>query len=442
VHRHLRPDRIVASGSPVWLVDESWPVAAALRGAGSPMMLDWPWSESPVDPEAGRVVVADGVGVVVQDGAQVAWVRPDGHQVAYVEGGLTLTAADPDVAWFADRAVVNPGSPPAPPPPLAPGRIVALRRDGSRTQIATSAPVNAIGVHGGRVWVTLAEPPVAHPEGDLSWSFAYPSVVLQVAKDALLADGLAHAVPATSDVPQTPLGRSEFWWLEDDADLIRRYGVRAGGLIWWAGAPPRGSKINRKVMVVGHHPESGVPILRADLGLGLVRDAQPVGAELWLSVARRRCLAVPNDRGVEVLAVDPRGATRSVCRADSIDISRFAPPLRRPSDEQIRDHIDAARDEFDHLEDYWHAPDGSTSPLSDSLTDPAISVEDDWPHTRLVVTLRHQRRPGLLLRRTLPLFDERGQPVDHEDAAMLLMEDLDTGYLAPASEAVNGVLDT
>ena len=64
-----------------------------------------------------------------------------------------------------------------------------------------------------------------------------------------------------------------------------------------------------------------------------------------------------------------------------------------------------------------------------------------WPNMRLVITFRHARRPGLLLRRTLELFDEAGGPVSHTYADIHLMEDLDTGGIPPAEEAVDGVLD-
>lgn len=97
---------------------------------------------------------------------------------------------------------------------------------------------------------------------------------------------------------------------------------------------------------------------------------------------------------------------------------------------------------FDHLDSYWEAPDGSTSPLSRGLADPEVSVIDEWPSTRIVITMRHRKRPGLLLRRTISLFDDLGAPIRRDYADIHLMEDLDTGYLAPAEEAIDGVLDT
>ena len=443
VIRFLRPGRIARSARETWLVDESWPVAARL-GDDEPMTLvAWPWPESRVDPEIDRVVVADGVGFVVAEGGQVAWVRRDSCTVAQVEGQMMLAAADPENAWFADRSVIDLGDPPEPPPPLPPGRIIAVRRDGSRTVVNTPAPVNAIGIRDADVWVTIAEAPLAHPGGHGSWSFEYPSSVLRVARDNLLADGLEGAQLANGDVPATGRSSSYSWtWLEDDPDTVLHYGVPAGGLVWWVGAPPAEDKINRRVVAVGHDPDTGRPLVRVDLGRGLVGDVQAMGNELWVTVARRRFLAVPADHGVEVLAVSASGAAHTVHSPASIDISQFAPPLRRPPDDEIDAHVEKVRQKFDHLESFWHGQDGATSALSEGLTDPSVSVEGEWPDARVVVTMRHRRRPGLVIRRTLPLFDEGGSPIEHEYADIDLMEDLDTNYLAPADEAVDGVLDT
>lgn len=440
--RFLRPGRLVRSGGATWLVDESWPVAAAINDDGSTSVLAWSWQYTRISSELDHAAVADGVGIVVRDGEQVAWLRQDGNRLAPIDGDLMLAAADPDTAWFVDRSFVDPGRPPASPPPLSPGRIVALGYDGSRTQLDTFAPVNAIGIRGGEVWVSLAEPPLAHPHGH-GWSFEYPRSVVRVSKEALLADGLAGAVPATGQIPTTAHPRPSAWsWLEEEPATVLRYGERAGGLVWWAGTPHGGDAIERRVVVVGHDPETGQPAVRVDLGRGLVRDVQPVGDELGLALARRRYLAVPCDRGVDVLAVSASGAVRTIHSVDSIGISRYAPRLHRPPQQEIRKHIEDVRHRFDHLDAFWRSEDGTTSPLSRGLSDPSVSVEGEWPDARVVVTVRHRRRPGLVLRRTLPLFDETGAPIDHEYADIHLMEDLDTDYLAPAEEAVDGVLDT
>ena len=439
--RFFRPGRVVHSGRSVWLVDESWPVALAIGDDLSTHLLAWPWPLTRADPELDHAVVGDGVGIVVRDGEQLAWVRPDSTKLTSIDRDLTLAAADPDIAWLVDRSHIDPGHPPAPAPPLPAGRIVALHRDGSRTQVDTSRPINALAIRGADLWVTVAEPATSRPIGRRAWAFGYPRSVLRVPRGALLADGLADAVPATGDIPRTPHLRPRAWLVDEPAEILR-CGLRAGGLAWSAGAPSGCDHIERRAVVAGHDPATGLPVVRVDTGSGLVGDVQAVGDELWLIVARRRYLAVPRDRGVDVLAVAASGAVRTIHRADSIDISRFAPVLRRPPPEQIREHIDNIRQRFDHLDTSWHSADGTARPLSLGLNDPWVTAEGEWPNARLIVTLRHQRRPGLMLRRILLLFDETGAPIDHQYADIHLMEDLDTDYLAPAGEAVDGVLDT
>lgn len=440
--RHLRPGRIIHSGGAAWLIDESWPVALAIGDDGSTSVVSWDWQRLRPSSELDHVTVADGVGIVVRDGGQVAWVRRDDATRASVGDGLMLAAADPDTAWFIDRSFVDPGQPPEAPPPLPPGQILAVHRDGTRTQIDTAAPVTAIGIDGADMWVTLAEPPVAHRRSQ-HWGFGYPLAVLRVPKGGLLTTGLATAVPATGDRPARTHPRPSAWvWLEEDPALVLRFGEPAGELVWWAGAPYGSDKIDRSVVLVGSDPSSGHPQLRVDLGQGLVADLQPVGEELWVAIGRRRYLAVPRDRGVDVLAIAASGAVRTIYSSASIDISRFAPALNRPPEALIAEHINDIHHQFDHLDAYWRSEDGVTSPLSPELTEPAVSVQGEWPDTRLVVRMRHQNRPGLVLRRTLPLFDETGAPITHQNAVMALMEDLDTHYLAPAEEAVDGVLDT
>jgi hypothetical protein len=444
VTRFFRPVRLLRSADAVWLLDESWPVAVQLVGGEPLPPVVWSWPEVPSDDDACRVVIADGVGLVVAEGGQVIWVRHDGHTSAPVDADLVLAAADPDTAWFCDQTQINPGEPPSFAAQLPPGRIVMMRRDGSSQQVITPAPVNAVGVRSADVWVTLADPPVAHPGPRKSWHFEYPSSVVRVARDRLLNDGLASAVPAVGGFPgvATTLRDSRWTWLAEEPQWILQHGVPVGGLVWAAGAPIGVDKINRRAVVVGHDPTGSQPPVRVDLGPGLVHDVQAIGDELWVVVARRRYLAVPLDRGVDVLAVTASGAVRTVLGADSIDVSASAPPLRRPSDEQIRAQVDEVREMFDDLENFWHSPDGTTAPLSRGLTDGAVSVEGEWPDTTVVVTLRHPRRPGLVLRRTLSLFDEEGCPIDRSYADVHLIEDLDTSYIAPAEEAVDGVLDT
>ena len=291
--------------------------------------------------------------------------------------------------------------------------------------------------------MTLAEPPVAQQNGPHSWGFEYPFTVLRVSRAALLTTGLAQAVPVTGDAAAMGRTRPRAWvWLQEEPDTVIRHGERAGGLVWWAGTPYGSDRIERPVVAVGSAVSTGQPVVRVDLGHGLVRDGGAIADELWVAIARRRYLAVPRDCGVDVLAISASGAVRTVHSADSVDISTFAPAVNRPPQAQIADHINEVRHRFDDLTTAVAREDGTTTSIRPELTELSASVEGEWPDACAVVIMRHQSRPGLVLRRTLPLFDEAGAPINHESAGWRLMEDLDTNYLAPAGEAVDGVLDT
>ena len=441
--RFLRPRHIVQSSDLTWLVDESWPVAAAIDIDGSMTVAGWPWPRDRVDPELDHRVVADGVGIVVRDGEQVVWVRRQGRTVAHIDNELMLATADPDMAWFIDRSYIDSGDPPAPPPPLPSGRIVAVGRDGSRVEVPVSAPVRALSTRDDDLWVTVAEPPIAHSRGDGSWGFEYPVSVLSVGRTVLLSQGLASAVPATPTNPELTNERPYAWtWLESDPETVLRCGVRAGRLIWWAGASTADDYIHRPAVAVGHDPTTGQPVVRVDLGLGLVSDVQTVGGEVWLSVQRRRPFPSSPDGGVDVLAISQDRAVRTVYSANSVDISHFAPPMNSPPPEQIEHHINQVRQMFADLTHYWDQSGARLAPLSDGLTNPSVTIEGDWPDTVVVIAFEHRRRPGLLLRRKLPIFNEEGLPINHEYADIHLMEDLDTDHIAPAKDATDGILDT
>ena len=442
MNRFLRTGRIVRSGATTWLVDEAWPVAVALTAAAEPQVVSWPWTPTDVRSELDRVVVADGVGIVVRSGERIIWVRTDGVVEADVGANLLLSAADADVAWLIDWTTVDPAVPPAAPQPLPTGQILALHRDGTRTEVDTPAPVHDLMIKGTDVWVTLAEAAVSHPGEHGSWSFEYPTSVLRVPRSSLLTHGLGDAQRTVDDAPHPSRARPSAWtWLVDDPTTVLLHGEPAGGLVWWAGTPTGSDKIDRQVVAVGHDPHSGRPAVRVDLGPGIVGDVQAVEDELWLTIARRRWLPASRDRGVDVVAVTAVGAIRTVLAADSVNISRFASDPERPPQQQIDAHVNGMRERFAHLDAFWHSDDGTTSPLSAGLHDPSVTIDGAWPETRLVVTFRHPARPGLLLRRTLHLFDDNGAPNDQQYADIHLMEQLDTGYIAPADEAKDGVLD-
>ena len=85
-------------------------------------------------------------------------MRRDGTTLAYVDGDWMLAAADPDTGWFVDGSFVDPGQPPAA-APLPPGRILAVHRDGTRTQTDTLAPVYGISISGAGWTIPRVAPP-------------------------------------------------------------------------------------------------------------------------------------------------------------------------------------------------------------------------------------------------------------------------------------------
>jgi hypothetical protein len=458
--RWFRPARILSSGDIVWLVDESRPAAVAIRGDELDLTL---WADGGL-PDDGPRAVSDGLGgIVVQDASSVTWVGSRAGSAPVGSDELFLSAADGEFAWLVDGGTPDyeiPGMPdslvemddsvPDGSGAEQGGRLVAVSRSGRRSEIATDLPVRAVEIDGDEVVVIFAERPVAH-ERNYGWTMEYPTSELRVTRGQILSGSLSGAPTRRVNSPDFDPddmfdvsggdGTIRWAWLETDPRVVLRHGVRAAGLIWWVGADREGDAINRRVLIRGHDRETGRTVLSVDGGLGLVGEVGAVGDELWIVVSRQRLLRVANSRGVEVIAVSGDGAVRSVHAPNSIDISATRPEMgARPNNDEIDAAIEAIRSQFDHVESYWRDNDGNIHPLADGITEPGVEVRGDWPDTTVAVLVRHPSRPGLL-RRTFAVFDERGQVIDHEYADIGLMEDLDTGYLTPATEAVDGVLE-
>lgn len=442
--RFLRPGWVVPSGDRVWLIDETWPVAVVVDAAGSSEVVAWPW---PVDgrPSADRVELGDGEGIVVQRGRELNWIDTDGHLGQELADGLTLAAAEPGAAWLVDHGWVDPGRPELDPPilpaPLNPGRIVALGRDGSSREFAAPAPVRGIVLDGPELLVTLAAQPWTERIGRNGWRYHYPYREVRVARERLGGEALGDAAGPPREVPMVPrsgfLGSS---WLERNPEAIQS-GVRCGDIVWWQGVSASGGPNYPECVAVGYDAGSRREVLRVELGPGLDGGGRAVRDELWLMMNRRPSRPVSASRGIGVLAISATGVVRTVYEPDSIDISGHAPPVHPLEGDAIQRHVATVSGPFGKLEQHWRRPDGSTQALSEGMSNTGVEVEGEWPDSRLVITFRHPVRPGLLLRRTLTLFDDAGGPVFHTYAEIHLMEDLDTGGVPPADEAVDGILD-
>lgn len=429
---YLNPGHIVPSGSEVWLIDQSESVAAVVDATGelSPL-IRWPQSLSDLQYRYLADVVPDGVGVVIQCENTVSWVRRDGWVEHQVEEGH-LAAADPEAAWFVDGAR---------PEGSEAGWIVLVSRGGSRREITLPRPVGGVEFVGDDVVLTFNEPIVKHPTIRGGLRFEYPTSRWQLPRAQLLA-GNIDLVAGPPAPPPSGVGRSSWSWLEPDRAVVLREGLRARGLVWWAGADLSGDRINRRAWITAHDRHDGREMFRLDAGPGLIAAMSVVGEEVWLSISRSRLLTVSRGQGTEVVAVTTDGRLRTVYAPNSLGYETDASDrVPRPSPAEIATHTESVRRMFSHLEEFWRDKDGATHPLSRGITDSAVRVTGDWPERAVVVTLRHPSRPGPLLKRTFRLYDEQGRQISHQYSDIGLMEDLDTGYITPADEAIDGILD-
>jgi hypothetical protein len=80
---------------------------------------------------------------------------------------------------------------------------------------------------------------------------------------------------------------------------------------------------------------------------------------------------------------------------------------------------------------------------SEGVRDVSVELDGRWPDTAVLVRFRHQCRPGLLLQRSLSVFDELGRPVPVEldMVGWRLDEWLSGGLAPPPRDAVDGLLE-
>jgi hypothetical protein len=69
-----------------------------------------------------------------------------------------------------------------------------------------------------------------------------------------------------------------------------------------------------------------------------------------------------------------------------------------------------------------------------------VASNGQWPDETIELRCTHARYPNLELVRVLGLFDELGRQTPPEHAEAYLLEDIDTGQLPPAGEAIDDQL--
>jgi hypothetical protein len=437
--RFLRPSPLVVAADSVWAIDVFQPVAARLDRVDGCLSGIVAWPDVPPQPVGcRRHMAAHSRCVWIQQGEIVAFLDADGVRWTTTLAGVTLHAAGGPGAWFAEVPHIAVGG--AGPdgtwlsaPPLPDGRVVLVTPGGSRWEFRLDRPVRAVAAAADGLLVTVADrPPDAIPVGRGGFAFDYHYATYRVPWSTLRGEAIVCTEQTRVETP--PYGL--LGWLRPKPGA----GWRVDGLWWSVGWDPRGSKIERALLAVGVD-EEGVERARVPLGTGTVTAACRVEDRIWLTVSRGRFLHVDADAPAEVVVLDPAArAVKPVLGPDAVDITERTwplPPAPRPG---ALDHAQRWLDRFGGLDAYWTDEAGATKPLTGGMTDVSSTLDGEWPDLAVRVAFRHPHFPAGRLSRRIPLFDELGRPVEPEYADIALMEDLDTGYLPPVTEAVEGVL--
>ena len=452
--RFLRPGWLLPSESGLWIVDEFQPVAALLSGpsgAGVSEVVSWP--ELPPASRTfdwpGPTVIGDGASLWTQQHrtGPVLRIAADGGRSAAWTDGLQLAACGPGEAWCfpsAPRQELLQGAD-AQPMTLSNSGLSALLRigqDGRQERIWVDRPIRAIHAVADALIVAVDDDPwtLRHLGIDtyevvrtlrylpIPWGCELPA--------RLSVDEGGWSVERPPGIRSTP-SPSAMTWYDQTADP--RAVLHAAGLRWRLGRTHSGAQTNRPWFPVRAtaHNDAGTIVADFDLGAGSITAVSSYDADTAVAVALRR----PGPtHPVEVLCLRPDGdIAETLIAADGLDISdRCWPLVQRPVEtDSYAQQILAANDS---LESYWIGADG-VKPLADGISDVTTRLDRPWPDTHLVWTFRWTMRPGLTLRRRVPLYDELGRPVKPEFADIHLKEQLDTGAIPAALAAVNGVLE-
>lgn len=164
----------------------------------------------------------------------------------------------------------------------------------------------------------------------------------------------------------------------------------------------------------------------ADLGHCVLAAA--AGGQVWLGNPGDVTLvaAAPGDAGLRELRI-------------SLDCQPWMPPPQLPagfdSHQFEQAQLDRLRGAF--LEG-WLTSEGGTRPFIDGVTFDVIELRDSFPDRAVVALFHAEDRPGIQFGRRWRLYDELGNPVDHEYADIHLREDIESssGGLPPAGDCV------
>lgn len=235
-------------------------------------------------------------------------------------------------------------------------------------------------------------------------------------RELLLAEGrVGKALAVRPHMPVAVVGR----FVVDLAEPGPEPGT-ADGL---AVNPARESAVIRFLPVDGGEPWTSGPAHLGRYALARARDG-----EVWLADPGSNSLlaAAPGRPGVRELRI-------------GLDCRPWMPRPQLPAGlnaQQLeRDQLDRLRGAF---LGGWRTSEAGTRPFIEGVTFDLIELRGEFPD-RVIVALFHATdRPGLQFGRQWKLYDELGNPLDHEYADIHLMEDVESasGGLPPADSCV------
>ena len=434
--RALRPDRLVDLASGLWAVDAVQPVAAVLDPATGEVraVVGWPQVPPPPVSEDGpwARVLGDGTSLWVQQDASGPVVRVDldGVAAAAWTDGMRLAACGPGAAWCA----------PVPPPQEFVGasgghsverswdRLLRVDATGASRTVEVDGPVRAVRAGTRGLLVEVDDDPWHRRHlGAGTYEVVRASRWLHLPWRSPVPPRLSRAEHGLAGPPDPAPqhddgGRVHSAWL----DPVDDEPVPALGLRWhlgWSTGPGAGRWRGSRRAVATAHDGSGTTLRHEDLGVGRVRAAAARGGRLVVAVERPRTPPWSRAAPVELLALDAaRDGHEALLAPDAVDVTRHCWPLVPEPLEagSCAEQLRAAHD----------APGTGRAQLVGS-----------WPDTHLELTVTHDERPGVVLRRRVPLCDELGRVDPPRYADVHLEEDLATGDLPPLTAARDGVLD-
>jgi hypothetical protein len=287
-----------------------------------------------------------------------------------------------------------------------PGTVITMDETGQLQAVGSVPSTSAvICADHGRVWLLGSAGEGGGGQPDEEEAFAVREVLLA---EGRVADPLDLRL-------QGPVAVVDGFIVDIDWRLLSRPERRRG----------------RGTMVVRLHPAGGGDAQEVVTSGSFSSDgpsARVSGGRVWLGT--------PWTASLTVVGPGPPAATGRELRVE-LDcrpwISRPEPPpgldVRQFEQTQL-ERLSA------ELLGGWTDSDGQQLPLIRGVSFDALELRGAFPGTEVVALFHGASRPGIQFGRRLGLYDELGNPVDHDHAGIFLMEDVESGGLPPPARCV------